>query len=272
VHAILSGRDDWKALQRQRGNLTKAEQQYRADPQLAANLEKVGWSAKRVAAARAGKAIMVDPQPAAPVLGLTRLIEQTAGPQIRLSPWSEFANLRRELDEEERILKLRSFPEIRAQARQRESELLEAVLRTPPADADGLLEELQDLLWTHLDVAGVAQMRDVLRLPRPDRLDLPGMVRTAMHGRSLLEPLSEEEAEAEGPRVILRRPPPGGHPAVQVPNRHMRAPEDPGPVQRVGAAAERRPPIQRRTPVPGHKLENPTGPRVPPPTDPDEVR
>src|SRR5215216_1694466 len=249
-HEILSGRPDWRATERLIENLGKSEAAYLADPDLRRNLDEVGWAEERTLAARRGEAIMVDPETtAAPVLGLTKLIQDQAGPAITLSVWAAFADLRNEVIEEQLRIKRGAFHEIRSEGQRRERELLDEVMRTPPADADGLVAEYQDLLETHRDCAGLAGMRDNLRLPRPDKVDLVAMVRAASKGKSLLDPLSEEEWEA--PRIILRRPPPGGTPAVQVPNRHMRGPDDPGPVQRTGAQPERRPPITRRTVVEG---------------------
>jgi hypothetical protein len=264
-HAVLSGRKDWRATERLLENLSKAERSYLADSDLRGNLDEVGWSEARTIAAHRGEAIMVDPETnAAPVLGLTKMIQEQAGPSITLSPWSAFADLRHEVFEEQLRIKRGAFREIRAAAQARERELLDELMRTPPAEADALVDEYQDLLETHRDCAGLAGMRDNLRLPRPDRVDLPAILRAVQKGRSLLDPLPEDEADQ--PRVILRRPPPGGHPAPVVPNRHMRAPEDAGPVQRVGAEVERQPPIRRRTEVEVSRLENPPAdaPRVPP--------
>jgi hypothetical protein len=263
---ILSGRDDWRATERLLENFAKAEAAYLASDDLRDNLNQVGWTEQRTIAARRGEAVMVDAETtAAPVLGLTRMIQQEAGPAIQLSPWSAFADLRREVFEDQQRIKRSAFGEIRQAAKEREAELLEAVMATPPSKANVLVDEYQGVLEVHRDCAGLAGMRDNLRLPRPDKVDLVAMVRAATKGKSLLDPLSEEEWEA--PRIILRRPPPGGAPAVQVPVRHLRAPEDPGPLQRVGAVPERVPPITRRTVVDTPRLENPEGPRVPPRPD-----
>jgi hypothetical protein len=129
VHDVVETRPDWQELAGRAELIGRAEGAYRADPELARNLEAVGWTPERRQAARRGEAILVDPdtvQQHGPVLNLDKAAGRLVTQQP-LSPWAEFGHLRSQVDTDRIELLGRIHPEIAAQASQREVEILSGV-------------------------------------------------------------------------------------------------------------------------------------------------
>lgn len=186
MHPIVTSREDWKQLQEQEVNLAKAEAAYRADPDLAEDLERTGWFPERREAARRGEAIPGNGHK--PTRAVLEFAPEPGQARLHFSAFGEFTSLRARLHEQRGIV-LES-PEVRAAAREREAEIRRQALQEVPLAGYGPLvaevNELLDLLRrAHRPHLGPNRYRNQV-----DALDL---AEAALDGWSLLDPVGDEE-------------------------------------------------------------------------------
>jgi hypothetical protein len=193
---LLAGDPEAAALDLEAANITKAQDAYRADPALAADLEQTGWFAERMTAAREGRAISSEGRRQAdPVL---RLPTQPGQVQLRPSAWAGFTNLLAEVSQRRMELLERRRPQILAKIAQQEIQLRERILDTRVRDLAPLIAEADELLRLAVQARGpiprtirtTSGLAPVRYRERTDELEL---VDAATGGWSLLDPLPHDE-------------------------------------------------------------------------------
>jgi hypothetical protein len=184
------------ALDLEERNIRAAQDAYRADPALAADLEQTGWFAERMTAAREGRAIPSEGRRQAdPVL---RLPTQPGQVQLRPSAWAGFTNLLAEVSQRRIELLERRRPQILARIGTAELDLRGRVLDTRVRDLAGLVAEANELLVSALTARGpiprTVRTASGLAPPRyRERTDALELVDAATGGWSLLDPIPGDE-------------------------------------------------------------------------------
>jgi hypothetical protein len=184
------------ALDREEANIRQAEQAYRADSRLAADLEESGWFEARTEAAERGEAIPSEGRrQAAPVMPLPI---QPGQVPFKPSPWAGFVNLLADVNTRRVELLERRRPQIQAVIAEQEAGLRQRVLRTPVGDLADLVLEADELLRLAVTARGpvprtVRTSAGLAPAKYRERTDALELVDAALGGWSLLDPIVGDE-------------------------------------------------------------------------------
>jgi hypothetical protein len=190
LHAIVTGRRDWQAVQQRAANVDRAEAAYRDDPALAEDLEATGWGPTRRAAAWKGKAMRGNPDPERGAALAVTLTPEPGRVVFTPSMFAEFTSMRAQLAQEQAELTARIAVEVELACARRERELLGQVQDTRVSELAPILEELRLLLTT---VTAIHPARGRTR----EQITVAELVAAATGaGRSLLAPLEPDQGPA----------------------------------------------------------------------------
>lgn len=185
-----------RALDAEEAAIRQAEAAYRADPELARDLEQSGWFAERTEAAKRGEAIRSEGQRQAPPV--LQLPVQPGQVPFKPSAWAGFTNLLADVAQRRVALLEARRPEILAAIAAREEQLRVQVLDSRVRDVGGLVAEANQLLASATAARGplprTVRTSAGLAPPRyreaTDELEL---VDAALGGWSLLDPIVSDE-------------------------------------------------------------------------------
>jgi hypothetical protein len=185
-----------QALDREEANIRQAEQAYRADPELAADLEASGWFPERTQAAKEGRVVRGEGRrQAAPVLQLPTEPGQVA---FKPSAWAGFITLIADVGRRRVELLERRRPEILGVIVEQEAQLRQRVLDTKVGDLGELVEEANELLVMAVSARGpvprtVRTSAGLAPARYRERTDALELVDAALGSWSLLDPLPSDE-------------------------------------------------------------------------------
>jgi hypothetical protein len=184
------------ALDTEEANIRTAEAAYRADPELARDLEESGWFPERTQAAKEGRAVRGEGRrQAAPVLQLP-----VPTGQVRLKPsaWAGFVNLLADVGRRRVELLEERRPAIQAVIAEQEATLRQRVLRTPVGDLVELVAETDELLLLAVTARGpiprtVRTSAGLAPAKYRERTDALELIDAALGNWSLLDPIPPGE-------------------------------------------------------------------------------
>jgi hypothetical protein len=184
------------ALATEEANIRAAEQAYRADPELARDLEESGWFPERTEAAKEGRTVRGEGRrQAAPVLQLPPAEGQLP---LRPSAWAGFTNLLADVGRRRVELLEQRRPTLQAVLAEQEAALRSRVLGTKVGEVAELVAEADELLAMMVQARGpiprtVRTTAGLAPAKYRERTDAVELVDAALGGWSLLDPLPTDE-------------------------------------------------------------------------------